>query len=169
MGGSGWANPFAESNWEVISGLVRIPMDSCIRGGCSVSDDKKQSLQDATQQYRQSPTFSEHPGEPGTGLGQAIPCNECNHLQLGSQSPVRGRHLSATISISVVRGTGVTRHIGARVSLANSGCGSKAQVRLHLPAVYPHPLRGLYFLFGGDGRGDTRRALRGSALRQSAI
>src|SRR5256884_3684900 len=70
MGGGGWANPFAESNWEVISGLVRIPMDSRVCGRCSVSDERSDSCRTLPNNIEKLPTFSEHPREPGTGLGR---------------------------------------------------------------------------------------------------
>src|SRR5256884_9543483 len=70
MGGGGWANPFAESNWEVISGLVRIPMDSRVCGRCSVSDERRDSCRTLPNNIEKLPTLSEHPREPGTGLGR---------------------------------------------------------------------------------------------------
>src|SRR5437660_7415779 len=72
MGGGGWANPFAESNWEVISGLVRIPMDSRVCGRCSVSDERSDSCRTLPNNIEKLPTFSEHPREPGTGLGRIL-------------------------------------------------------------------------------------------------
>jgi hypothetical protein len=69
----GRANPFAKSNREVISGILRIPMESRVCGRCPASDGFCRTLPNNIESL---PTFSEHSLEPGTGLGRiAAPLN----------------------------------------------------------------------------------------------